>query len=109
MRFDQWANQQLTRSPHLFVGRYRKGPEYLLLETQEKIYKFFLDSGGTITVYESAFKSNLPRLNDAFLRLCEQNGPGHYRINGQGITRYMLFTGNRRAVMDPDRTARVFG
>ena len=84
MRFFQWANQQLARSPNLYVGRYRNGPEYTMPSPKGDIFKFYLDSGGTVTVYESAFEADTFALDKAFLKLCEKNGPGHFKINDEG-------------------------
>lgn len=51
------------------------------------IFKFYLDSGGTVTVYESAFEADIFALDKAFLTLCENNGPGHFKINDEGPSR----------------------
>lgn len=109
MTFFQWANQQLTRSPNLFVGRYRKGPEYTMPSVRGDIFKFYLSSGGTVTVYESAFEADTFALDKNFLNLCEQNGYGHFKINEEGASLDTCLIVSGRAMTSFDRQAHELG
>ncbi|HBP30063.1 MAG: hypothetical protein ACTIKR_12355 [Advenella sp.] len=109
MNFFQWANQQLTRSPNLYVGRYRKGPQYTMPSVQGDIFKFYLNSGGTVTVYESAFEADTFALDAAFLNLCEQNNSQHFKINDEGTSLDKLPNGGSRAISSSYRETHELG
>lgn|GEM_PF-641622 len=109
MNFFQWANQQLTRSPNLFVGRYRNGPQYTMPSVQGDIFKFYLNSGGTVTVYESAFEADPFALDVAFLDLCEQNKSQHFKINDEGTSLDKQPQGRVRTMSSCDREIHELG
>lgn len=109
MNFFQWANQQLTRSPNLFVGRYRKGPQYTMPSVQGDIFKFYLNGGGTVTVYESAFEADTFALDIAFLELCEQNESRHFKINDEGTSLDKQPHGRVRTMPSCDREIHELG
>jgi len=76
---------------------------------QGDIFKFYLNSGGTVTVYESAFEADPFALDVAFLDLCEQNKSQHFKINDEGTSLDKQPQGRVRTMSSCDREIHELG
>jgi len=76
---------------------------------QGDIFKFYLNGGGTVTVYESAFEADTFALDIAFLELCEQNESRHFKINDEGTSLDKQPHGRVRTMPSCDREIHELG